>query len=282
VFGAPLSGLILDQANGVSGLAGWQWMYLIEAIPSVLLGFWLALRLDDRPAKARWLTPGEKDLLAQAIAEEAPAGRTADFRKLVRSPLLWLFAGAYFLLVIGAYGLNFWLPSIVKTAGVRGNLAVGLLTAVPYLVSVVVMVALGALTTEAKAARLRAALMCAIGGFGLAWSATFSGNVPLMLAGVTLAATGHLSATALFWRLPAQTLDGAAVAAGLAAINAVGNLGGFVGPYLMGALVERFGTPSAGLFVLAVAMVSAGVLLTIAGREPRLTPAPAVASNRPI
>ena len=279
VLGAPVSGLILQACDGLAGLAGWQWMYMIEAVPAVALGIWLVFRLDNGVADAKWLDAEEKALLARALADEAPPDRTVHLRELARNGLVWLFALAYFLLVIGAYGVNFWLPSIVRQAGVEGALAIGLLTALPYAVSVVVMLAFSARTPDPRVARIRASAMCLVGGVGLAVSAAFAGNVPAMMAGVTVGVTGYLTATALFWCVPSQVLAGAAVAAGLAAINALGNVGGFVGPYIMGALNDRFGNSSAGLFALAAAMIAAGLVLA-AARSDR-APAPAtLASER--
>ncbi|MEO6377005.1 MAG: MFS transporter, partial [Caulobacteraceae bacterium] len=241
VLGAPLSGLIMERFQGVGGLAGWQWMYLLEAAPAVALGVWLPFRLDNRIADAKWLTAAERTLLQEGLEREAPAKRTVDLSTLAANKLIWLFAGAYFLLVIGAYGLNFWLPSIIKAAGVQGYLSIGLLTALPYAVSVLVMLSISVRTPEPETARRRAAAMAIVGGFGLLFSAMFSGVVPAMMVGITIGVTGYLSATALFWCVPGKQLAGPAAAAGLAAINAIGNLGGFVGPYVVGALTERFG-----------------------------------------
>jgi MFS family permease len=261
VFGAPLSGLILDRLDGVGGLAGWQWMYLAEAAPALALGLWLPFRLDDRIPAAKWLSADEKALLSQAIQDEAVPDRPVELRELARSSLAWRFALAYFLLTIGAYGLNFWLPSIVNAAGVKGNLAIGLVTAAPYLVAVVVMLSLCARTPAPQVARVRSAMMCVVGGLGLAMSAAFTGQVLLMMTGLALGVSGVLTATALFWSVPSAALDGRAVAAGLAAINALGNLGGFVGPYLMGLLKTRFGDSNPGLYVLAAALAGAGAVL---------------------
>ena len=264
ILGAPLSGLILDSLDGVAGLAGWQWMCLLEAAPAALLGLWLPFRLENRLEDARWLTATERTLLAQAIRREAPPDRTVSLRALVRSPLAWLLALAYFFLVLGAYGLNFWLPSIVKAAGVKGALSIGLATAAPYVVCVVLMLRLAARTPAPQAARIRCAWMCALGGAGLSLSGLAS-SAPLMMLGVTIGVTGYMTATALFWCVPSQALAGRAVAAGLAAINALGNIGGFVGPYLMGALSAGFGGPKAGLLALAAAMICSGIVLAVAG-----------------
>jgi MFS family permease len=266
IVGAPLSGLILDLCDGLGGFAGWQWMYVLEAAPALLLGAWLVVRLDNSVADARWLTADEKGLVASELGRDVPPDRTVHLRDLIKHRIVWMLAAAYFLLTIGAYGLNFWLPSIVKAAGAGSNLTVGLLTAGPYVVGAVAMLSFGARTTAPRVARIRSAALCLMSGIGLALSAAYAGNVPAMMAGVTLGVAGYLSATALFWCVPNQYLGGAAVAAGLAAINAVGNLGGFIGPYLVGALSDRFGGPAAGLLVLAGALATAALMLTAIGR----------------
>ena len=263
VLGAPLSGLILSTYQGLAGLQAWQWMYILEALPAALLGLVLLVRLDEGIAEARWLTGRERDLLARALADERPAGSTTDLAGLAGNGAVWLLAGAYFLLVLGAYGLNFWLPSILKTAGVSRELTVGLLTALPYAVGVAVMLMLAHRTHDARRARIRSAWMCALAGAGLAISAHFAGNLWLMMVGMTLGVSGYLTANALFWSLPGEPLEGRALAVGLAAVNALGNLGGFAGPYLVGALLGPASEPTTALFALAAILACAGLALRL-------------------
>ncbi len=261
VLGAPLSGFILETCKGAGGLRAWQWMYIFEAAPAAVLGLVLLGRLDNGVAQARWLTERERGLLTRALDAERPVSAAPDLRSLTTDPAIWQLAAAYFLLVLGAYGLNFWLPSIVKAAGASGELMVGMLTALPYAVGAAVMLAFAGQTLEARHARARSACMCGLAGAGLAISAHFTGQVWLTMFGLTLGVTGYLTANALFWRLPSEAIDGRALAAGLAAVNALGNLGGFVGPYVMGALAGRASDPKAGLFVLAAALAGAGLVL---------------------
>lgn len=261
IVGAPLSGLVMDRLDGISGLRGWEWMYLVEAAPAVVLGIWLAFRLDRKVADARWLTPTEQDLVQAAVAQEAPPGRASSLRALAADPLAWRLALAYFMLNLGAYGVNFWLPSIVKAAGVTGNFAIGLVTAAPYLTAVAVMLGFGALTPHPKTAKLRAAFLLAVGGAGLAVSASFPASFLTMMAGLAVGVSGYIAATALFWSLPNSAFDGRAAAAGIAAINSLGNVGGFVGPYVVGALSDHFAGPRAGLYFLAAAMATGGLVL---------------------
>jgi MFS family permease len=263
VLGAPVSGLILARCDGLGGLRAWQWMYLLEALPAIVLGAVLLVRLDNGISDARWLSAEEKATLVRALAaEQVPSGNTT-VGSLWRSTGMWWLAVAYFLLVLGAYGLNFWLPSIVQSAGVQGPLSVGLLTALPYAVGVAVMLTLAARTRAARQARLGSAAMCIVAGLGLALSAVLSGQLWLMMAGMALGVAGYLAANTLFWRLPSAIWDGRTLAAALAAINAVGNLGGFVGPYLTGALMGRSGDAGSALYALALALAASGLVLLL-------------------
>jgi MFS family permease len=263
VLGAPLSGLILATCEGVGGLRAWQWMFIIEAIPAALLGIVLLKRLDNRVEDAAWLTLPERALLLDTLAAEKSPALTMELRGLARNGAVWLLALAYFLLVLGAYGLNFWLPSILQTAGVSNELEVGFLTALPYAVGVIVMLTVAARTREVQQARRRSAWMCALASAGLAISAYFSGQLWLMMAGMSLGVAGYLTANALFWRLPGEMLGGRALAAGLAAVNALGNLGGFAGPYLMGMLSGSSSGSMAPLGALAASLALAGITLAV-------------------
>jgi len=276
ILGAPLSGMILAWCEGAAGIRGWQWMFILEAAPAAILGFVLLARLDDGLADARWLTAAERQLLRSAIDSEASPSSRVDLKSLAGDAAIWALALAYFLLVLGAYGLNLWLPSIVKAAGVTRDLTVGFVTAIPYVIGAAVMLTAASRTRSAGAARSRAAWMCGLAGLGLALSARIDGSPVLMMAGVSLAVAGYLSANVLFWRLPSEALAARALAAGLAMVNAVGNLGGFLGPYLMGALADQGRGPRAGLLVLAAALASAGLVLAatrpaIGARQPPAT-----------
>jgi MFS family permease len=261
VVGAPVSGLILELCKDMAGLKAWQWMYVLEAMPAALLGIILLRRLDNRIEEAGWLAPRERILLLAALDAEKTDHVTTELKTLAGDPAIWRLALAYFLLVLGAYGLNFWLPSIIKSAGVSSELTVGLLTACPYAAGVAVMLWVARRTRDAGQARARSAGMCGLAGAGLAMSACFSGNVVLMMIGMSLGVTGYLTANALFWRLPSEAIEGRALAAGLAAVNALGNLGGFVGPYVMGVLVGRSANAATALYALAASLIAAGAVL---------------------
>jgi len=271
ILGAPISGLILDAFGGVGGFAGWQWMYLLEALPAALLGILLYRRLDNGVADARWLAPRERLLLVHALVDGGEAPVKTDLATLARDRSIWQLAFAYFLLVLGAYGINFWLPSIIRLAGVSSDLAIGLLTAFPYAFGVAVMLFVARRTQDVRSARTRSAAMCALAGVGLAISAYTSGHLVLMMAGMSLGIAGYLTGNTLFWRLPSEAIGGRALAGGLAAVNALGNLGGFAGPYVMGLLIGRATEPTNGLLALAASLLAAGAVLVL-GRVRILTP----------
>lgn len=267
VFGAPVSGAIMDGFAGVGGLYDWQWLFLIEAAPAVLLGilvlFWLDNGIDD----ARWLTPAQKQLLKDGLARDA--GRKTDYplRVLFATPAIWLFTVILFGIVTGVYGINFWLPTIIAETGLTSVLAIGLVTAACYFSSAILSVLVTRRAERVNEKRWHAAAAAITGGICLALSAHWNDSTLVTATLLSLATTGALVATALFWSFPGSLLTGAGVAAGLAAINSFGNLGGFVGPYLLGLLAGWLGSRTAGVAVLGAFMAGAGILIAVGCRR---------------
>ncbi|MBP2303588.1 MFS transporter [Azospirillum picis] len=261
IVGGPLSGFLMDRFHGVHGFQGWQWMYVIEAAPAVLLGILVLALLSNGIDDARWLSPREKTLLKANLEQEKRQKSDYPLGRLFRTPVLWLFVAIYFLLVVGTYGVNFWLPSIIKSTGVSSNLEVGLITAIPYAVAAVVMIATARHAERTNEKRWHTAIAAILGGIGLILSATVTGSVVLTVAFITVAVAGYMTAMAIFWSFPGSMLTGAAVAAGVAAINSLGSMGGFFGPYLLGWLTDRLGNSNAGLMALGGGLVLAGLLV---------------------
>ncbi|HET7131329.1 MAG TPA: MFS transporter [Gammaproteobacteria bacterium] len=261
VIGAPVSGAIMESFGGVAGLYDWQWLFLLEAAPAIVLAVGVLLYLDNGIADAAWLTQDERRLLEERLALEARTKRDHSLRDLLAVKPLWLFSLIYLLIVTGVYGINFWLPSIIQQTGVRSILSIGWITALSYLVSAVLAVLAARHAERHNEKRWHAAGAAALGGAALALSATFAGSTWLTVACVTLASTGGLLSMSLFWSFPGSILVGAGVAAGLAAVNSVGNLGGFIGPYLLGGLTHWLGSSTAGIAVLGGVMVAAGALI---------------------
>jgi MFS family permease len=267
IVGAPLSGGIMDAFANVQGLHGWQWMYLIEAAPAVALGIAVVFYLSNGIDRASWLTREEKAVLNANL--ESESGQKADYPllKLFSIGMMWVFTAIYLLIVVGVYGINFWLPSIIKASGVKTFLEVGLITAIPYAISIAIMIFATRHAEQTNEKRWHTTAAAVLGGIGLILSAYFSDNTVLTVAFITMAIAGSLTSMALFWSFPGSMLMGAAVAAGIAAINSVGNLGGFFGPTLLGWLTDRFGTSNAGLAALGVCMIAAGLLVAATCRN---------------
>ena len=278
VFGGPVSGAIMDGMGGAGGLQGWQWLFIIEAAPALVLGFIVLKYLDNGIDDARWLSPAEKQLLQAGLAQESRAKTDYPLRALVRNPAVWLFTVILFGIVTGVYGINFWFPTIIAETGLQSVLAVGLVTAACYFSSAVMTVLIVRRAERLDEKRWHATGAAVLGGACLALSATWTDSTLVTGILLSLATTGALVASALFWSFPGSLLTGVGVAAGLAAINSFGNLGGFVGPYLLGLLAQLLGSRTAGVAVLGAFMASAGVLIAVGcrhyGLRNRLSPAP--------
>jgi len=260
VFGGPLSGALLGL-HGFLGADGWRWLFVIEGVPAVLLGF-IALRLlTDRPKDAEWLTAEERDALDQRLAAEAEETRAhgyAGIGEALANPRVIQLGLVYFCLVVGLYGIGFWMPQVLQTFGLS-NLAIGFLTAIPYLIAAIGMVIAGR-HSDAKGERIwHVALPLFLSGAAFAWSAN-AGPLPLVMLALSLAALGLYAAIGTFWSLPTSILAGTGAAAGLALINSIGNCGGFVGPVIVGQLKGATGDFTAALLFLAGALALAGAL----------------------
>jgi len=270
VLGAPASTVLLGIRT--LGLQGWQWLFILQGVPAVLLGL-LALRvLTDRPMEAGWLTPAEKSWLAAELAKEHRAGDPAQrfsLREAVLDVRVWTFALVYFSAVFGFYGITFWLPQILKSFGGMTNTQVGLLTAIPYLMAVPAMYFWGAHSDRTGERAWHVALACFAAGIGFAASAIFSGLPPLAFIALAVAAASIYSVIPVFWTLPTRVLAGVGAAGGIALINAFGNLSGYFGPLLIGYVRQTTGSYAGGLLTLAGFAMLAGLLAVVGGGRRR-------------
>lgn len=262
VIGGPLSGAIMKHAHGINGLSGWQWMFLLEGLPSVVLGVAVILMLKDRIADAQWLTDDEKALLIRNIAAEESAKEDHNVLAVMGSGRVWLCAAIYFSYVMGLYGVSFWMPSIIKAMGYADPLDIGMISAIPYGVSVVVMLLVANSADRSGERRWHVAIPGFVGAIGLAMSVVWSKDPVLAVAALTVGLSGIMATLPLFWSLPTAFLAGAGAAAGIALINSLGNLSGFASPYAVGWLKDATGTTDAGVYLLACGMV-VGALLTL-------------------
>lgn len=266
-FGSLVSGWIMQRFDGTGGWAGWQWLFLLEALPAVLVGVYIFFRLDNSIRDARWLSENEKALLAADFAAVVPAARTqhapTSFSDAFRDGRVWFACLIYFCAVTGLYGIGFWLPTIISDLGVKRPLDIGLLTAIPYAVAAVVMVGVGGSADKHSERRWHLAIPCALGALGLVLSVVLSHNAVFALAALTFATAGVLTVPPLFWSIPTAYLQGAAAAAGIAIINSFGNLAGFASPYLVGWIKDRTGSTDAGMYIVATFVFIAGVLVLV-------------------
>ena len=271
IIGGPVSGALLGL-GGLGGVAGWRWLFLLEALPAVTLGLVTYRYLTDHPADAEWLEPGERAWLADTLHQERAAapGAAASIRSIVGHPLMWALAGTALLTNTAGYGMQFWLPQMLKAQSGDSNLVVGLLSAIPGLAAVGAMVGISAHSDRSGERCLHAALSLLIGSAGLA-TAAFSESVPVTVVGFSLAFAGVTGAYGPFWSMAPRCFGGVAVAAaGLAFINAVGNVGGFVGPYALGLIRDRTQGYAGALLVLAVVLLVAASIVALLRRSPAL------------
>lgn len=263
VIGGPISsGLLL--LDGVFGLRGWQWLFVVEGIPAIVLAPVVWRRLEAGPDQARWLSEAERTWLVQTLAEEArdTPGTRHDLRGALTSPRLWRLAAIYFCLVLAFYGVSFWLPQILQSLGSYPSSVVALISSLPYVAAAIGMVFVGARSDRTGERRRHVAVPALVGAAGFIAAATVPTSVGLSLAALSVAAVGIWGALGPFWALPMSFLRGTAAAGGVALVNAVGNVGGFAGPALVGYARDATGTFSAGLWVLAAGL-AAGALLAL-------------------
>jgi sugar phosphate permease len=261
VLGNPTSGWIMDSLSGWLGLAGWQWLFLAEGIPSILVGIWVYFYLDSGIAEAKWLSDQEKALLAKNIEAEDRHKHEVRVIDAFRNGKVYILCVIYFTLMIGLYGIFFWLPTIVKAFGVKGYLDVGLITAIPYAVAVVGMILLSRHSDRTGERRMHYVLNVTAGGVGLVLSGVFAAHPVLAIAFLSIGTVGVIGSMPLFWPIPSAFLAGTAAAAGIGVVNSVGNLGGYIGPNVP-VWVKRFSTdPSAALYTIA-AVLFLGALVT--------------------
>lgn len=267
LFGAPLSGAILSLTDGAAGIAGWRWMFLIEAAPAFLLGLLVLVRLDSRIEDAKWLSADEKAVLTAAVADEGQSIEHVGIGKLMLNKTVLVFALVYFCCIMGQYGITFWLPTLIADASESSMLVVGLLGAIPYAFAVICMVVVGRSSDRRGERRWHTVMPLAIGGVALAASPLAHGNFTLSLLVLTLAAGAILTATPLFWTIPTQRISGRAAAVGIAAINSAGNLAGFLSPLAVGTLAEWTKSLSAGMILLGLFLLAGAMVLWMATRD---------------
>jgi MFS transporter, ACS family, tartrate transporter len=274
LVGGPVSGALLEL-HGFGGLKRWHWLFIVEGLPAVLLGLAALKFLSDRPADTPWLTEDEKHALETKLTAEAEVARDTGYHALgdaLTRPRVLVLALLYFCIVVSLYGIGFWMPQVIQTFGLS-PLAIGFLTAVPYLFASIAMVIWGSHSDLTGERIWHVALPLFLAGAAFAWSATGAPLAVTMVA-LTLAAVGIYAAVSTFWSLPTSILTGKGAAAGLALVNSVGNLGGLAGPSTVGVIKPATGSFTAALLFLAAAMALGGLIALLFGQAARTGASP--------
>lgn len=256
MIGGPLSGWIMATFAGFHGWAGWQWMFVLEAIPTLLMGLVVLKVLKDRVEQAPWLDDSEKRMVRADLDEDNQLkSHHGTVKAFVADRRLWLLALIYFCVVMGQYALTFWLPTLIKNAGISEPLHIGLLTSLPYLCAIVFMLMAGRSGDRRRERRWHLIVPMFIGVIGLTLATLLSHSITLSLFFLCVAAAGILSASSLFWMLPTNLLGGASAAAGIAAVNCFANLAGFFSPWLIGSITTTTGSPASGIYFIATVLL---------------------------
>jgi ACS family tartrate transporter-like MFS transporter len=256
LIGGPVCGLLL-QMDGIWGLAGWQWLFLLVSLPCIPLGFLTLRFLSDRPESAGWLTQDERETLQHALSSEERERPHSSLLAAVKDTRVLILAAVQFGFTLGSYGIGIWLPLILKEYQLS-NLAIGWISAIPYLFATVGMILWARYVDQRGRRVFNLAIACFLGGAGLL-APILSGSLTVALMGFSLALVGVTAARAIFWTIPTRFLTGVAAAGGLAFINSIATVGGFVGPSLMGWLREFSGSYVIGLVAVAAIMIAATI-----------------------
>jgi ACS family tartrate transporter-like MFS transporter len=282
VIGGPISGFILDSLDGYMGLSGWQWLFIVEGVPSVLVGLWALRHLTDKPREAAWLEPDERVALQARIDHERKsreAIRHYSLGEALTNPRVLGLSLAYFGIISGSFGVVYWLPQIVKgvatdirldkVTGISLNTLTGCLVAIPYAFAIVAMI-WWARHSDATHERVwHVVCPAVVSGLSLI-AAAYLGNPALAAVALTIGVMGNYAAIPTFWTLPTGFLTGSAAAGGIALINSIGSLGGFVGPYAIGWIKDATGETTLGLVVLAASSIMAGVVIFLMGHDSKM------------
>ena len=261
VIGGPISGALLNW-HGRGGLTGWQWLFLMEGLPAILLGAVVLIYLTNRPEDAHWLTDDQRAWLLERLEKEAgsSAGTRSGTFVAFRTAAIWALAFVYFGLNTVSYGVSMWLPNLIHSVSGVSNVVIGFLSAIPYLAAVIVMIWVGLHSDRSGERRWHTALPAFAGAAALGVAA-YSSSLAVSIAAISVAVLGVFSMVAPFWTMPTSLLSGTAVAVGIALINSVGNLGGFFGPYIIGWLRTMTGNFRGGLLVVGTVLATSGLVV---------------------
>src|SRR4051794_29915626 len=267
-IGAPISGGIMSVMGGVGGLEDWQWLFVLEAIPAIVAGVLVFLKLPDGPADANWLDAEERQWLQTTLDGEDSQREKHSIGQAIKDRRVLVFAVLYFTMVVNVYGLSFWVGKIVDQIDGIGDVAKGFVTAIPYAVAIVGMIVIPRYSDRTGERKLVVSVSLALAATAFVVSTVVSpvAAIPALAIGLFFLLGVH----GVFWTMPTALLSGAGAAAGIAAINSIGNIGGFVGPYLVGLVKDATGSTGGGLIVLAALLAIGRVIALTAAPEEHL------------
>ena len=261
IVGGPLSGYILHYFAHGARIAGWQWLFIIESIPALVLGVVMFFYLDDRVTHARWLSTKEKEAVATEIKQESSSKTHRTIASVFTSPRVWLMCTILFMMGMGSYAIGFWQPTIIRQTGVKDPFTIGLLTMLPYSLALISMILVGRHADKTRERRWHLAIPNLVASLGFVLCLHAGTNTTLAVAALTMAVVGVVTAMPMFWALPTSFLGDNAAAAGLALINCTGNLSGFLSPTIIGFLKTNTGSLNSGLYLVAACHMVAIVLI---------------------
>ncbi|CAM2156445.1 putative metabolite transport protein NicT [Paraburkholderia tropica] len=269
VLGGPLSGFLLHNMNGVAGLSGWQWLFLVEGLPSVLLGVFAFIYLDNRPADAKWLSEAERAMIERAVnADQLTRKRNHhSMGDVIRDPKVYLFAFIFFLTTMSAYGLNFWAPQLIRSFGVTNMLHIGLYAAIPSAAAFVSMIMLTRHSDAKMERRWHYAIPAFVGAAALALTTVPAISLVIALTALSVAYAGVFGVIPVFWAVPPAHLGAKAAAGGIAFINTLAVFSGLVAPLMIGLVRESTGSLSGGMLTLVACGFLAGITMLVGVRK---------------
>ena len=261
VIGGPLSGGILEHFHDLGSLRGWQWMFVIEGAPVILLGLVVLKCLPDSFEAVTWLTPAQKQQLREQLTKEEQRKSITSFSAILRNPQVWLLVAVYFAVMLAVNTLAFWMPTLIHGAGVGSDGKVGLLSAVPYLAGCFFMIGCGRSSDRQRERRWHLCVPLLMAAAGIAFAGLAPANPTLVLSGLILAGMGASAALPMFWQLPPAFLSNTTQAAGIALISSFGSIASFFAPYLIGWMRDTTHSASLALYALALLIALGGLLV---------------------
>ena len=270
-LGGPVAGILLGSMDGVLGLAGWHWLFLMSGLPCVLLGLLVLWKLDRDIESAKWLSRGEKDLLAANLEHDRARAKPvhASLWRVLLTREVAVLAFVYFVVKTASYGINFWMPDLIKSSGVQSVFWVGMLSSLPYIVACIGMIWLTRLSDRTGERKKYLAMCLMLAAVGYVLACLFSDSSWAMMAALVLATAGTFIAIPIFWTIPQSTFSGLAIASGTAAINSIGQLSGIIAPVMVGKINDVSGTSYMGMLSIAPMILLGAIVVMCFVKNPK-------------